>query len=370
MQPVPLNKYPHVETVGCPRPTSISLQQSGKMNAIGIDDLNLAASFQHGRLEGRTICYWDLKLREEAKVQALHFLPDSSISPPTLLASTGCCFFTDQTKEGGGLGIISSQSKALVKTPHRYPSLSVAELKGATFGSEAGKATLVFWDLFTRQPISTFGLDDQGRNLCSSVPSQSSHLVVTVQSGTYQTPNRIALWDSRQTTIVKSKQISGEDILSTAVIETSKGPRIVTRSVNSGTIDFRGIFDEVFGEMVKSYDSNFGTLTASTPIPQGSGLYAGYNLTFLSPSGSKLSTFTNDTTTSGPSIFNMRSSTVVTVRSYDFKTESQEVAPQATITFPAADGLSPDVGFARDHDMIIIQAADNGVEKKLHLYEV
>lgn len=336
--------------------------QPGEVSAVAYQRLQLSAAIDAGE---RTIGLWDL---QGGQSQFLHYRPYSKQLAPSIVNASGYCFAVDQRHEGGTLGVMGSGTKKMIDMPHSHPALTVQDLKGATFGTNPGKASLVFWDLFTQQATATAWMEQQGRNLCASVPSQSSHLVVTLQSGTHNTPNLLALWDAREANKpVKQKMLHDGDILSLAVIQTLKGPRIVTRSVGSATLDCRGVFDEVFGEMTRVYDSRFGKLDASTAVPSGSGGFNGYNLSFLPSSPEKLNTVTTDRrseTVYGPHYISS------TVRSYDFSKEEQDkIKPEVTVVFPTVNTGQPENGFFRDSEAQVVYVGESEKGKLFLLYQ-
>lgn len=336
---------------------TIPVDQYGKMCDIAFKSHCLTASFESNLSSERTICFWDLLDENREKVE---YTPNTRAKPCMRMASNAC-FFTDTTSKGGILGSINSHSNKFEKTPYQYANLSVEELQGATIGTIKAKekCRLIFWDLFAMQEISCVDMGWQGRNMCAMVPSRhGSNLAITLQSGTCCTPNVIALWDSRSPEKpVKEKIIydTKKDIFSMAIIETSQGPRLVTRSTNSPTIDFRAIFDEAFGEMVKNYDSQFGELVASSDVPWGSGPYSAYDLSLSSTNCMELTTVTKDQWYTGCPGFS-EIAHQETLRSYNFtKNQNKTVKPDVTIAFPATIAIRHS---AYDEERIVFEHLD------------
>ena len=296
--------------------------------------------------------FWDLLDQGESSIKYPRYSADTT---PLMRAGSNTCFFADATPFGGILGAINAQTDQYIMTPYAWRALSVQGIKGATIGTIHEKCQLTFWDLLTMQETATF--DGQGSHQCTMLPSPTSNFVVTLQSGTSHTLNLLALWDSRlSNNPVKKKQIPSlkeRDVYSMAIIDTPQGPQIVTRSRNCPTIALRGLFDEVFGEIIRTYDSRSGELvqcinesdTSEPPSHCG----VSFRPSFRPTLDGRLETLTSDTTH------------VMTVRIYDFHNASAEtLKPDLEIRLTPSEhakDLAKD-SYARDDEKVVFAQTD------------
>lgn len=340
---------------------TIDIQQN-QIDSIATDvgSISASTSTRQGYSETglRTVLFWDLMNRETpAKIEYTY----NTYAKPNMQTTSNTCFFTDKTPEGYVLGALNSSTSHLEKMNYHGEDFSADQLKGVTIGCPDKKSSqLTFWDLVTMQEVVHAQLDWQGRNLCAMVPSHSN-LAVTLQSATWQTSNLISLWDSRiATRAIKENCLSlKKKMNSLAILETSKGPRIVTRSVGHNTIDFRSIFDFI---------SHFGELVESSEVPSGGGPYGGYDLNFMpSKEAGKLCTATKDRWYEGkPGVSNIVKQ--VTFRSYNLTNDCDSaVSPDLTISFPASTREDPADTFAMDQEKVVFKSPGT---QKLIIYKV
>ncbi len=341
----------------------LPVEQYGEIKNLTSDVNYVAAVFakEGSFVEEKTMCFWDLFTggAPNKKKYMTKFY-----SGLVMQNHSDGCFFTDKTLTGSVLGYINSQTCHTQEIPYTgMPDLSVEKEKGATVGKNGKTCKLLFWDLVTMQDVSSIRMDFQQRNLCAMVPSESN-LAVTLQSGTtFEKPNVISLWDSRiGKKVIKEKKIhENKDIYSMAVLQTSRGPRIITRSVDSSAIDFRSIFDEAFGEPVECFN-----------VPAGSGVYphSRSDLTFLNSKGSILNTCRNhQAPTSEYSQYGCPTTAKqVTFRSYDLKNIQEDtLKPEIVIEFPPVDineKENPEYSFACDSEKVVIAAVSSNTHTK------
>lgn len=279
--------------------TSLDVQYSGKTKGMCLGDNSVAVSYNSQNNNDRTVCYWDLRHHTAPNQVEYKIKHDPNMK---MKMGTNQCFFINIREDI--LGCINSDTKHLQKTPHGIEDFSVENSNGITIGKVGKKTSLIFWDLITMQQTSSVDLAWHARNLCAIVPSQNTNLAITLQTDLLK-ESVITLWDARDLKEPIKMSSLKPEIHSMAVIETSEGLHMVTRSIDDSAIDFRRILDGSFGEVTNRYY-----------VPQGSGPYSGYDLS-LSAQSSKLNTSTKNRKYTGRKGYS-DIATQVTVRSYDF----------------------------------------------------
>ncbi len=307
------------------------------------------------KITTQKIRFWDLLNQNEGSIK-YSITQYSAYTTPLMRAGPNTCFFADTTPSGGILGAINAQTDQLMMTPYEWKALSVQGSKGVTLGAIHDNCRLIFWDLLTMQETATF--DGQGCHQCAMLPSPSSDFVVSLQSSSAHTPNLLALWDRRLShNPIKKKYIPSieeRDIYSMVIIDTLQGPQIVTRSRSHPMIAIRSIFDEVFGEIINTYDSRCGELIRCAHEPDTSKPRSYYGVFFHPTSDGKLETVTSEITNE------------VTVRTYDFHNASEKmVKPDLEIRLTPYEHTPaiPKDSYARDEEKVVFAQTDSQTGK-------
>lgn len=200
----------------------------------------------------RHVHFWDLAHTVHQTVLS------SAVCEPVELAFAGSSLYCTQ---GGKLGLFHEKHIEWKRFHDRPASLDIKDGRAATMGLNKSQdsADLVYWDLSPFKAVVSVKTDWQGRNK-AMVLDPDRRLVVTVQSGRFDRPNEISLWDFslwRNQKVRSQILTADQEIFSSALVTDGVEPRLLTRSYGDYCTVVRDL----------NYN-NFGSVKGVLPDPE------------------------------------------------------------------------------------------------------